>query len=937
MNTEPANVVVGEPFAVRVHGSGFPLDESMADDLGARQRIKIIPADRNCINDLPPDYVEGVDCTNWFTCSPRPDRYSRTAAKWTGLTITAQKEDTRYKVCWCWGQCWNMVNWAEVPGQIDVMASGYSWSLEQPGPLTRAGVAAGLAVRVSRPSFSSTAPRDDWKLKLVKDVFDCDNLGDDAVCGGAADCGGANSGGGFELGPDEGIWTVSASADLAAGDYHVCFAEDGQTWQSIPSAGSRFLTVRSLPSDSSHPRGPFHHQSASARAGAEADVGVAGFRMWTPNQAAIAVVDRDDCYVDYNQEFPFGDVISILRPDEASSTASEYRFKGDIPATAQGKFTLCMCDADSWVESRSEARPAGWADEAEYYYYYMEDASEYYFGEIVVLADAADFRKSYGVKESQFAATNLTLSASVARHLCASKCSAGCIGADCFCDGLEDGDSAVPQYSAEALCLSPALCRSACDSEAECSGYAMHKEKNRCYLARVELDGLDASAEYDFWKAKWEVGDGDAALACHRVEDFFVHTDPSGNASDWMPGGNPTSWQAVMEVRKNVGSLFVTQKVDVGVDYIATPGEPTSLEVTGAGLDEASDRIMVIDCFGTCGVTRGTPYASIPDFNSWVAVNARIDRPSLQELPQQASIPTPGWVPFTELPGQFCNGNLVVADNSMGANHNCYKKCYAEAPCVGDNCFCDGFMSGFDTEASRALCLEQEQCAYLCAVTPGCHSVDMHSSLNRCYLNTHTCDDDVKSGQTVPDANYNLLVKPMDDNTRRLLARGRALSRSHVRQLLAAEDPGISWDQILRFKGLEFSSGGEFKLCFCDSALLMGDNAICDSPDDYKIEVGKVHATGLQCLLSNPKMTRGTCQSQEYGGLRCYDGEVPEITVPEQYLGVPNPSGHNWPATTQMLMAFCQFAPAAEAAEFKFCDQWRDTGATPAAGAGGNP
>ena len=38
-----------------------------------------------------------------------------------------------------------------------------------------------------------------------------------------------------------------------------------------------------------------------------------------------------------------------------------------------------------------------------------------------------------------------------------------------------------------------------------------------------------------------------------------------------------------------------------------------------------------------------------------------------------------------------------------------------------------------------------------------------------------------------------------------------------------------------------------------------------------------MHATGLQCLLSDPKMTRATCESQLYGGLRCYDGDAPTV------------------------------------------------------------
>merc|ERR1712118_308840 len=76
------------------------------------------------------------------------------------------------------------------------------------------------------------------------------------------------------------------------------------------------------------------------------------------------------------------------------------------------------------------------------------------------------------------------------------------------------------------------------------------------------------------------------------------------------------------------------------------------------------------------------------------------------------------------------------------------------------------------------------------------------------------------------------------------------------------------------------------KLCFCDSALLSG-NAVCDGPEYFSIEIGRIHSSGLECLLSKPTLTRGTCVEQAYGGLRCYDGEAPEVDVPSEYLAVP--------------------------------------------------
>merc|ERR1711861_103026 len=134
--------------------------------------------------------------------------------------------------------------------------------------------------------------------------------------------------------------------------------------------------------------------------------------------------------------------------------------------------------------------------------------------------------------------------------------------------------------------------------------------------------------------------------------------------------------------------------------------------------------------------------------------------------------------------------------------------------------------------------------------------------------------------------------------------RGRSLSAAQVRELIAGEDPGISWDKLLRFDGVQFTAGGEFKLCFCDPTLLAA--GICSRSSDYKIEVGKVHATGLECLLTNPKMQRGTCVPQMYGGLRCYDEEVPDADRSELSQ------------KAKLLLGFCQFAPEEEAMQYPF-------------------
>ena len=72
--------------------------------------------------------------------------------------------------------------------------------------------------------------------------------------------------------------------------------------------------------------------------------------------------------------------------------------------------------------------------------------------------------------------------------------------------------------------------------------------------------------------------------------------------------------------------------------------------------------------------------------------------------------------------------------------------------------------------------------------------------------------------------------------------------RTQARKLRAAVDPGHSWGNILRFADISFAEGGEFKLCFCDSSLL-GANEICDSAEDFTIEVRSPAFVGTIALF----------------------------------------------------------------------------------------
>merc|ERR1719201_2497620 len=148
-----------------------------------------------------------------------------------------------------------------------------------------------------------------------------------------------------------------------------------------------------------------------------------------------------------------------------------------------------------------------------------------------------------------------------------------------------------------------------------------------------------------------------------------------------------------------IGTLAVTAKPDVGVSYVVTPGEPTSLEVTGADLDFVGGRVLVVDCNGVCGVTGPAPGVTQPA----APVSAFVDRPALPETEALQEVP-PNFT-WATIPGddgseeKYCPGNLPLAEGSLADKHRCYPKCFAET-CEGESCFCSGYGPGYDTEES---------------------------------------------------------------------------------------------------------------------------------------------------------------------------------------------------------------------------------------------
>jgi hypothetical protein len=163
------------------------------------------------------------------------------------------------------------------------------------------------------------------------------------------------------------------------------------------------------------------------------------------------------------------------------------------------------------------------------------------------------------------------------------------------------------------------------------------------------------------------------------------------------------------------------------------------------------------------------------------------------------------------------------------------------------------------------------------------------------------------------DTHYDLYIKKEDGNDeqagnqRQLEVDAKGKSRS----LMPAMDLGFSWESMLRFKDIQFKSGGTFKLCFCDSSLLSGVGAACASERDYTVEVGMIHASGVSCLISNPQLQRVSCTEMMHGGLRCYSFmDAPSFEPPK--IGVTE-LGDGTVLTPSSISANCLFMPEEEA------------------------
>jgi hypothetical protein len=473
--------------------------------------------------------------------------------------------------------------------------------------------------------------------------------------------------------------------------------------------------------------------------------------------------------------------------------------------------------------------------------------------------------------------------------LCHVKCPGGCSGTKCFCDfytmALYESVRAVFTDAgsyAQPLCLDALSCAAACDTDPSCTAFDYDPALNFCWLL---------------------------------AEDASCSTTPMEGAEFWVQTvGAPCT--TASDFGLFIGTMTVTADAITDIAYVLTPDANSSIEVVGSELSWESDRVLIIDSSGICGLSGPSSDLIFPrtlaQFNHWTAEHddPRIEAPDVEPTgaPVLSSLPNETRVKkaWDVVPDVYCAGNNIAPSNlGESAMHLCYRKCVAQAPCVGSDCFCDGLVPELDDRASPALCLDLELCKAACDESPDCYGIDMKADKSRCVLNYATCEAEQRRGLLRPDTTYDfyfLYEVPTEETSRALVGRQ------------APVDPGTSSKDILRFRGLQFTSGGDFKACFCDASLTDG---ACRKLSNYAVEVGRVYVSGVSCLLSVPSFRRGLCIEQYHGGLRCH-ANAPDPFVPPPDVPTASPTPAPTPAPSA-LSTYCLYGPEEETAADPLC------------------
>jgi len=330
-----------------------------------------------------------------------------------------------------------------------------------------------------------------------------------------------------------------------------------------------------------------------------------------------------------------------------------------------------------------------------------------------------------------------------------------------------------------------------------------------------------------------------------------------------------------------------------GMTWFVDPGQSNSIEITKDGGDPAlnseRDRLMVIPGTACCGVAAPVLYSMLY-YATLKPLTVPVS-PAVEEVY--------GWRNYDEHKERYCDGNNI--QDARHAAHKCGTKC-AAGEAAANTAACAGhYVASADDAFDNALCFEpatiRRECERLCDDTRECYGIDLHEAAGRCWLNDEHCVSDVVKGQLAKDRYFTFLVRRTytfispEYSWTTSFTLGEDTTATANRRL--SESDGYSSGDLLRFYPFAFPTG-DYKICFCDSSLLDGDQE-CTEPKHFQVEVGVAHASPLSGILHDSRLRKAGCENQWHGGLVCVDTDefVPSQRTPlETLLPESAVSGH---------------------------------------------
>jgi len=571
--------------------------------------------------------------------------------------------------------------------------------------------------------------------------------------------------------------------------------------------------------------------------------------------------------------------------NSAASSASSLAFDLDLDASiiAQNsdefKFTMCACSPSNDDSPNTE----------------NTGSNERYF--------TVETNTRCTDSSTYIAGTGLV--SSVAVDLCHTKCQyGGSVGDSCFgWSGLTDAERANAVCAADVVALEE-LCQ-------------LQSPANEEFSSQSKCVGFDVQEQED----GTVVGHLLSASCTHETDESFkqysaVDGRPCTDASDYAEA---------------VGEVKVTEKFLLPVDYVWTPDQFSSIEILAANGESltkntgdvdtglSGHRIMVIDCMGTCGISDASEAVEVAGalpYNQLIATNQYYDPASDDDTEAMATgedIQSFAWTVHTN---HKCTGDndadaispadveaLVMTEHAVPfslATDTCHYVCSTG---LNNHPACEAV--DMEILSPNAICATVDRLKDLAAriehFSGSSRAFSIHSKLGYGYI-YEGCNPTAD-----PDQEWDsYVVSENEAETRRLTAP-------------TADNWPLSFSSILRFVGLKATSGGTFKVCACDHEKLSSN--VCRTKADFQFEVGKIHSSGVSCLISNPRFQKVTCKAQYYEGYRCKNlMNVAAPSIPQDsYLA---PETIEEIISNTQLTTFCAFQPE-ELAQCQIVAEWQ--------------